>query len=87
LASAHGKMAYRKSSNGNVLRINGRMDVIELEGLRMKSIEQNHLSIGCHGKVIRERETWICTQNLRSAEKDDLVWGTVLISREKLIDM
>ena len=69
--SAHGEMACRKLSNGNVNRINGRMDVIE--GLRMKSIEQNHLSIGSHGKVIRERETWICTQNLRSAEKDDLV--------------
>ncbi len=39
-------------SNGNVARINGRMDVNE----GMKGMEQNHLSIGCHGKVIRERK-------------------------------
>jgi hypothetical protein len=34
--------------------MNGRMDVNE----GMKGLEQNHVPIGCHGKVIREREKW-----------------------------
>jgi hypothetical protein len=45
------------------------MDVNE----RMKGFEQNHLFIGSHGKVIREREKWSCTQNLRSVEEEDSV--------------